>query len=141
MVTNTATDPISTSGIKRGTFKRVVIAVDESESSLAAIDVGRQLARDMSADVALIHVIGTSIEFSPELEVTAEMLLREARPAGDELMERAHRRLGSGEACTRVIRAGNPPLEIVNFAHERRADLIIVGMHGRGRLARLLLGS
>ncbi|HEX8911794.1 MAG TPA: universal stress protein, partial [Humisphaera sp.] len=42
---------------------------------------------------------------------------------------------------TRVVREGQPQAEIVDAAREWGADLIVVGAHARGRLARFLVGS
>jgi nucleotide-binding universal stress UspA family protein len=44
-------------------------------------------------------------------------------------------------AVTGVVTEGWPPEEIVKIARKRRADLIVVGTHGRAGMRRLLLGS
>lgn len=125
----------------RHAFQRILIAVDESDTSVAAVQTGGRLAKEISAEVALIHVIDTSTGFMPELEFTVETLLDESRPAAEELLDRVQCLIGSDAKPRRVIRTGGPWLEITKFAHEWQADLIIVGTHGRGRLARMLIGS
>jgi nucleotide-binding universal stress UspA family protein len=40
-----------------------------------------------------------------------------------------------------VIREGKPAAEIIRFAAEKKADLIVIGSRGKGGLERLLLGS
>jgi nucleotide-binding universal stress UspA family protein len=39
------------------------------------------------------------------------------------------------------VRQGPPFLEIVRYAQEANIDLIVLGTHGRGGLAHMLLGS
>jgi nucleotide-binding universal stress UspA family protein len=40
-----------------------------------------------------------------------------------------------------VVMEGWPPEEIVKLARRRRADLIVIGTHGRTGIRKLLLGS
>ena len=40
-----------------------------------------------------------------------------------------------------VIVAGNPFLEIVRYAKANAVDLIVMGTHGRGPIAHMLMGS
>ena len=41
----------------------------------------------------------------------------------------------------RVVRTGNPFVEIVRYAREENIDLIVLGTHGRTGLVHVLLGS
>ncbi len=47
----------------------------------------------------------------------------------------------SAETIVKVVRQGPPFLEIVRYAQEANIDLIVLGTHGRGGLAHMLLGS
>lgn len=61
----------------------------------------------------------------------------------DYLVEQARKSLSeatSAEVETSVV-VGDPAQEIVNFARQRQADLIITGCRGLGKLKRLVLGS
>ena len=42
---------------------------------------------------------------------------------------------------TTAVLAGSPAQEIVRYADDQQADLIVVGSHGRAMVGRLLLGS
>ena len=46
-----------------------------------------------------------------------------------------------GSARGRALRTGVPHEEIVALAQDERADLIVIGTHGRGGINRALLGS
>ena len=47
----------------------------------------------------------------------------------------------SAKTIVKVVRQGPPFLEIVRYAQEANIDLIVLGTHGRGGLAHMLLGS
>jgi nucleotide-binding universal stress UspA family protein len=65
-------------------------------------------------------------------------LKQEAERALDKVLPDAAK---SGRKVVRVLRLGNPYAEIVQYAEETETDLIVVGTHGRGAFAHLLLGS
>jgi len=46
-----------------------------------------------------------------------------------------------GLAARAVLRTGVPYQEIVGLARDERADLVVIGTHGRGGMSRALLGS
>jgi nucleotide-binding universal stress UspA family protein len=47
----------------------------------------------------------------------------------------------AGIACKSIVRFGDPASEIIKLAVESSYDLIVMGRRGRGRAAKLLLGS
>jgi nucleotide-binding universal stress UspA family protein len=122
-------------------FKRVLIAVDDSATSRWALGVGGALAARLGARVGLLHVVDLSKGFSPELAVLDERVMDQLRAAGAELLERDERSLPAGLTVVRLLRDGNPPGEIVAAADEWRADVVVLGAHARGAVARFLLGS
>ena len=44
-------------------------------------------------------------------------------------------------SVTLVMRKGNPFLEVVRYARDQKMDLIVLGTHGRGAIAHVLMGS
>ena len=123
------------------TFSRVMIAVDKSEASQWALEAAGNLAGRVGAAVALVHVVDLSKGFSPELGVLDERLLGEQRVASAEILDRAERSLPQGLPVARIVREGDPAAEIVAAAQDWRADLVALGTHARGPVARFLLGS
>jgi nucleotide-binding universal stress UspA family protein len=67
----------------------------------------------------------------------------------DEIEKESRQRLGSLLAETErttfraetALLAGNPFLEIIRYARAHNVDLIVMGTHGRGPIAHMLLGS
>jgi nucleotide-binding universal stress UspA family protein len=125
----------------------VVAATDLSDASLPAIAAGAAAAKRRGARLVVVSVLewGSVIPSAaggligvlpaiPPLEVQ-----QQARDALKSTLEQAMARLGAaGEA--RVLE-GSPSSEIVHFASEIGAELVVVGTRGRTGLARLALGS
>lgn len=122
-------------------FHRILVAVDHGGASRWAAELATRLAAPLAARVALLHVIDIRKGFSPELGFADDLLVAQLRPAAEELLARTASMFPSGVEIDRLIRDGDPPQEIVATAAKWRADLIVLGTHGHGRLARLLLGS
>ncbi|MBI4636654.1 MAG: universal stress protein [Candidatus Rokubacteria bacterium] len=60
---------------------------------------------------------------------------------GEEARARAAEARAEGLPVRTQLRAGVPYREIVAIAADERADLIVIGTHGRGGVDRALLGS
>lgn len=120
--------------------RRVLVPIDFSETSKVALRHGINLARAFNARLTLLHV--------PEHPGTAA----EAEyPIGlfETMQNAAHDRLGTlltpdeikELTPERVMRLGVPADEIVRFAAEHHADLIVMGTHSREGVARIMVGS
>ncbi len=112
-------------------YRRILVVVDLTESSLSIARRGQALASAAGAEVELLHVV----EFVP-VEPMGETLMP-AVQIEEELLERAQQRLaalagelGMPESATRV-EAGNVKSEIVRVARESGADLIVLGSRER----------
>jgi nucleotide-binding universal stress UspA family protein len=125
---------------------RILVATDFGEAAEAALSYGRELARAFHATLTVLHVAdnvlaaGYGIEgyagAYPDLQRSVEESARKQLEVV--LSEEDARELGA----TTVLRVSNAPaLTIVNFARDEGSDLIIMGTHGRGPMAHLLMGS
>jgi len=111
---------------------------DFSEQSRPAFDLACSLARDYGATLVVAHVAPPplalpteGVVLGPVFEDTAELRARleQVRPADPRVAVR-HR-----------LTIGPPAEEILAAAEEEKADLIVMGTHGRGGLSRVLMGS
>ena len=126
-------------------LKHILVATDFSEASDAACAYGRELASRFGATLHVLHVVQT---FPPGAFGTEGFSV-----IGPELQQQmeddARRRLkdlvldsDSGPAITpAVVTAAAPAAAIIEYANEYRVDLIVMGTHGRGAFAHLLMGS
>jgi nucleotide-binding universal stress UspA family protein len=129
-------------------FKRIVCAIDFSDCSMHALNYGMSLAQEADADLIVVHVIelppGTphavdeTVLAGPRLreyvtfaEEDARARLREAVP--DSVRAYCH-------VDTELL-SGKPYQEILRVADTRNADVLIVGIHGRGAIDRMFFGS
>jgi nucleotide-binding universal stress UspA family protein len=133
-------------GERRGSFRRVLVPLDQSPAAEQAVAAARNLIED-EGECLLLTVIDPSplmnvapVPFGliPELVVDTEM--KETTRLYLERMARRLRRLGA-RARTAVRVAGNVALEILDEARRERVDAIVVTTHGVGGVRRFLLGS
>lgn len=119
-------------------YRRILVVVDLTESSLPIVRRGLALASAAGAEIELLHVV----EFVP-VEPMGETLMPAAQIEA-ELLQRARQRLaalaeelGVPDSATRV-EAGNVKSEIVRVARECGADLIVLGSRERHGLSILV---
>lgn len=126
---------------------KVLVAIETADFSTAAVDAVRRQFRPERAEVHLLHVTDPmmylplydgALQNPVQIEHVREEHLKEAQ----ELLERAAERLREiGYRVETAIEEGEPRTTIVDYADLIKADMIVVGSHGRRGLPRLLLGS
>ncbi len=129
----------------RGT--RVLVAVDGSPCSARAIEQVVRRAWWPGSEFQVTAVVHTRIPMVPEPTLTGyalhESALEEQRSKVTDAAREAAQRLGEipEATVTTAILDGDPGKVLVEEAQRWEADLVIVGSHGHGVLARALLGS
>ncbi len=116
---------------------QILVATDFSEASAAAMDYGRALARTFGASLHLLHVMENPF-LRPH--VADPHMIKNAALSHlfDRLTDDDRRTLHA----TAVLETSDDPAdEIVKYAKTRQIDLIVMGTHGRGTVAQLLVGS
>lgn len=122
-------------------FKRVLIAVDQSPVATRAVDVGLELARSLSAEAAFVHAVDPALAYAPEGGVPAPTLLSLAEQDGKRLLSELRARTAFRPAPQEFLSVGKPGEEVVTSARNWAADVIVIGSHGRVGVTRLLVGS
>jgi nucleotide-binding universal stress UspA family protein len=126
-------------------IKTILVPTDFSEASETALKYAKALAEAFGSSLHLVHVVEDLLAhaWAAEVYVASMPSLRE------EIEKEATARIGAmvtDQECERLrvttaIVAGNPFLEIIRYARAHDVDLIVIGSHGRGPIAHMLLGS
>lgn len=128
---------------------RILLATDGSEYSEAAVDEIKQRPFPKGSEVRILSVFEVpafpiavpwaGVDFDDEVQKQAEALARKAvKSAGRKL--RAGKESAKLKLSTRIA-GGSPKQAILEEAEAFKADLIVLGSHGGGRIERFLLGS
>ena len=122
----------------------VVVGVDFSDASAAALSVAAELAeRAVGAELHLVHVVSVVIP-APKAEATDTPELGhrvDIQESGEKLKRWLEPLQGRSIRLAGHLRVGLPDCEIAQVASDVGADLIVVGTRGKRGLERLLLGS
>lgn len=124
--------------------QKIIITTDFSETSLLAIKHGAFLAQYTKGEIFLFHVISKHWErfnvFMPN--VTTESIEKGSDAVQQKLNELAEQiRKDYGVTVTTAIASGSPTSEIVKFAKELGAGMIVMGTHGYSAWEDLTIGS
>ena len=125
-------------------FHRIVVPTDFSDCSEEAWALAKRVAGTLGSEVVLAHILVEPIVYGdPALATDSTLQLFEQgrKWVEDELEKWASAARAEGTTVRTVVRTGSANEEIVNLATDERAELIIMGTHGRTGLNRLLLGS
>lgn len=114
-------------------FARILAATDFSAPSDAALAEARRLAHSLGASLHVLHVVDNmfmrAVLADPrDYETAALRQLQDRVPA-------------DADATLAIGRSDEPADEITSYARVHNIELIVMGTHGRGRMAHLLLGS
>jgi nucleotide-binding universal stress UspA family protein len=128
------------------TLKNILVATDFGEAADAALNYGRALARNFGATLHVVHV-AHPVYATP---IAGESYLAVFPNLQSEIDDSARKQLAE-----RLIDDDRPPLRIkpivldssatattiVEYAKNAEVDLIVMGTHGRGAVAHMLMGS
>jgi nucleotide-binding universal stress UspA family protein len=121
-------------------LKKILVPHDFSDTSMAAVRYAEALAHNFGAQIHLLHVSDKA-----RFEMVTEFPLGLDGTVDDAARERLLKILTPREQIEfRPIfefRSGSPAAEIVKYAKETDVDLIVMGTHGRGLVAHVVLGS
>jgi nucleotide-binding universal stress UspA family protein len=118
---------------------RVILhPTDFSVSSEGAVRVARSLARDHGARLIILHVAALEIltDGTPAAAIDPRIFR--------DNLEQARKRLDGPDLkypVETLLRQGFAPEGILDVAEEVKADLIVMGTHGRTGISRVLMGS
>ena len=126
-------------------FKRIVSAYDGSKKSLEAFDYALGLAVMCSANSAIpaeLHVISVAQPPEPVEIVEMDAMIEYAtQHYEDQFKGLIAKAAAKNIEVTTKIAVGHPADQVLKFAKEINADLIVVGQRGGSKVANWLLGD
>ena len=127
-------------------YKDILLALDGSPLAEAAIPHARALAKAFGARVTLLSVVqpvgiypqsgvvGPVVSIALNVEEEMESVRRYLRTIAEQFE-------AEGINVEEVVREGDAASQICDYAHESRADLIVMSTHGRSGVQRWVYGS
>jgi nucleotide-binding universal stress UspA family protein len=126
-------------------IKRILVPTDFSDCAVPAVRYAAELADKFAAELVLLHVVPDAVLALPDAVMPTPV------PAADlqSLTDAGHEGLAHLIAAEKLearhpraeVRIGSPATEIIAAAKDLHADLVCISTHGRGGLARVILGS
>jgi nucleotide-binding universal stress UspA family protein len=123
-------------------FKKILVPIDGSSTSNAALQQALSFAKEQGAEVRLFHVYDALVQTSSEgpIDLTAAV-----RREGEHIIAEAARKANQAgiQATTALAEAGGRRIAtvIADEAKNWGADLIAMGTHGRRGFEHLFIGS
>ncbi len=113
------------------TLRSILVPIDGSPPSIAALEHAVTLAGDYSARIDVLHVIPPNDPMGPQARAEIESAMEDAV---------SHAKATLGDRISRRTVVGDPLREIVDHAMQG-SDIIVMGTHGRVGRLHSLLGS
>jgi nucleotide-binding universal stress UspA family protein len=137
-----------------GTIKmnKVLIALDYNPTAQKIAEVGFSLAKVMNAEIILLHVFSTPIDYAstaydpiigfggftkldmykPDTELLTKTAL--------DFLENVKKHLGDSKIET-LVKEGDYADTILETAHLSRSDIVVIGSHSKKWLEKIVMGS
>jgi nucleotide-binding universal stress UspA family protein len=132
-------------------YRRILVAIDTSDTSQRALEHAVQLAAEQQARLRIVHAIESiehlAMSFSGGYPVDMTGFIEAQRQEGQRLLTEAQTRARAAKVdCEAALLEGKEAMDrtarlVVKDARKWDADLIVVGSHGKTGLDRLVLGS
>jgi nucleotide-binding universal stress UspA family protein len=121
-------------------FKRIVLAVDDSDSSKRAARKAIYIAKVTGIEITTIHVVYIPIVATPPPPAYIPNTRKTTKKNGKKLLDEIEK-MGSDDNITikKKLLEGVPNNEIIKFS--RKDDMIIMGSKGHSAIGRILVGS
>jgi nucleotide-binding universal stress UspA family protein len=130
------------------TFKRILCAIDFSDCSLRALEYAMSLAQEANARLMVLHVVEPlpNVPVDDESALAGITMVKEYIAAteeqGRELLTRAIPDQVRAYCEVETVQTiGTPYREILRLGAEQAADVIVLGVHGRGAVDLMFFGS
>lgn len=127
-------------------FNKILFPTDFSDLANTALGYARDLTDKYDAELHCLHVVDDAYQYWSAMGPESVPV----GPPTDDLLELGRNRMkafaeahlaGLKQSVVTEVVMGRPFAEIISHAREKDIDLIVMGTHGRGAIAHVLLGS
>jgi nucleotide-binding universal stress UspA family protein len=126
-------------------FARILCGVDFSECSIAALGYAMSLADEQNTHVTVVNVVETTpMGYDPLVGPLADLegyRLAAETSGKDRLHKVVLDAAPQRPDVEEIVASGQPHHELLRIAAEQHSDLIVLGIHGRNPIERMLFGS
>jgi universal stress protein A len=126
-------------------LKKILAPIDFSEYSFEAMRGAWELARDVGAELHLLHVVVPHHSYIPmfgaEQPAEAARETAMAEQAEEEMTRIKKDQMGNSGKVIILALVGNPIAKVAEYAAQNDIDLILLATHGRSGLEHILIGS
>jgi nucleotide-binding universal stress UspA family protein len=119
-------------------WKTIVLATDGSKYSALASARAIAFAKSYGGELKVLSVVDVPTEFYAEAPQVVEEMVRKSKEFVAEVKRQAE---AAGVPAETFVGEGEAYEAVIKLAHEQKADIIVIGSHGRTGLRRLLMGS
>ena len=122
-------------------IQRILVPTDFSESSNLALRYGKEFAKTFGAELHLLHVIEDTLLYGGSMPVPPVVFEEMEKTVREQFKKLVTDEEREDLKARTLSRTGSPFVEICRYAKEENIDLIVIGTHGRGPIAHMLMGS
>lgn len=123
---------------------KLLVAIDFSDPTDLILRVARRLAASLGASVWIVHAAEPEPDFvgyDAGPEVVRGQVAKELRDEHRRLQDYAEQLREAGVETKAILAQGPTVNVLLEMAEKQGTDLIVVGSHGRGMVAEMLMGS
>lgn len=121
-------------------YERILVPTDGSDGTSRVLAHAADLARIHDSTLDFVYVVNTAAFANLPMETSWEGVRESLQDEGETVLDEAERAVEEVPSERHVLEGG-PSREIVAYAEQSGADLVVMGTHGRGGINRILLGS
>ena len=125
--------------------RRIVCASDFSTASKKAVATAITMAKANRAALTLVHVVAPMVRLAPDQYVPSttweEIEIGTRAWAQEQIDKLAVKARKAGIRAAALLLEGDAAAQIVRAARSKRADLLVLGTHGRTGVSKFFLGS
>jgi nucleotide-binding universal stress UspA family protein len=122
--------------------KSILVPIDFTENSRSALRYATELAKRFDATVVALHVIPDEEVAGVYIQKRTPERIQEIRKEVEEEFEKfVPEDIEKSLQAQKLIKVGEPYVEIIRHARNSGVDLIVMATHGRSGISHTLLGS